>query len=406
MNLFKKIYCRTFQLGFKLIYPFLPYKEPKILNSIDDLPDVFNELKINRVLLITDKGIRGFGITKHLEELLVSRNIHCTVYDNTCANPTVINVEEAKDLYIKEQCQGLIAFGGGSSMDCAKAVGARIAYPKKNLDKLKGLLKVTKKIPPLIAIPTTAGTGSEVTLASVITDTKKAHKYTLMDFTLIPSFAVLDPTVTYSLPPHLTSTTGMDALTHAIEAYIGKSNTKETRSKAITAIKLIYNNIETAYNEPTNYNARKNMLHAAYLAGIAFSKSYVGYVHAIAHSLGGKYNTPHGLANSVILPIVLKEYGKSIYKKLHKLSCELGLSNPNDDQEISSIKFIEMIEELNQKMNIPNHFDFIKEEDIDSMLTHAIKEANPLYPVPKLMDKQELKKLYYLIGNIKENKKG
>ena len=190
MNLFKKIYCRTFQLGFKLIYPFLPYKEPKILNSIDDLTDVFNELKINRVLLITDKGIRGFGITKHLEELLVSRNIHCTVYDNTCANHTVINVEEAKDLYIKEQCQGLIAFGGGSSMDCAKAVCARITYQKKNLDKLKGLLKVTKKIPPLIAIPTTAGTGSEVTLASVITDPKKAHKYTLMDFTLIPSLYI------------------------------------------------------------------------------------------------------------------------------------------------------------------------------------------------------------------------
>ena len=402
MNLFKKIYCRTFQLGFKLIYPFIPYKEPKILNSIDDLPDVFNELKIGRVLLITDKGIRGFGITKHLEELLVSRNIHCTVYDNTCANPTVINVEEAKDLYIKEQCQGLIAFGGGSSMDCAKAVGARITYPKKNLDKLKGLLKVIKKIPPLIAIPTTAGTGSEVTLASVITDTEKAHKYTLMDFTLIPSFAVLDPTVTYSLPPHLTSTTGMDALTHAIEAYIGKSNTKETRTKAITAIKLIYNNIETAYNDPTNFDARKNMLHAAYLAGIAFSKSYVGYVHAIAHSLGGKYNTPHGLANSVILPIVLKEYGKTIYKKLHKLSVELGLSNKEDNKKITSEKFIEMIEKLNEKMNIPNHFDFIKEEDIDSMVTNAIKEANPLYPVPKLMNKVELKKLYYLVGNIKQ----
>ena len=401
MNIFKKTYCRIFQLGFKIVYPFLPYREPKILNSIDDLPKILNDLSINRVLLITGKNVRGLNLTKHLEEILERNHITCNVFDKTNQNPTVLNVEEARNIYMKEHCQALIAFGGGSPIDCAKAVGARITYPKKNLDKLKGLLKVTKKIPPLFAIPTTAGTGSEVTLATVITDSEKQHKYTLMDFTLIPRFAVLDPKVTFSLPPHLTATTGMDALTHAVEAYIGKSNTKETRSKAIKALKLIFQNIEIAYNEPTNYEARKNMLEASYLAGIAFSKSYVGYIHAIAHSIGGKYNTPHGLANATIMPIVLRQYGSSIYQKLHRLSVEIGISKKDEDIKESSNKFIKMIEHLNDQFNIPKYFDFIKEEDIALMAKHADKEANPLYPVPKLLNKEELSKLYYLIGNIK-----
>ena len=154
-------------------------------------------------------------------------------------NPTVQNVEEARTLYIRENCEALIAFGGGSSMGCAKAVGARIAYPKKTLQKMKGLLRVLRRIPPLVAIPTTAGTGSEVTVTAVITDSERQHKYTMNNFTMIPSYAVLDPAVTFTLPPSLTATTGMDALTHAVEAYIGGSTTKETRTLALEAVRLI-----------------------------------------------------------------------------------------------------------------------------------------------------------------------
>ena len=394
MNCFKKIYCRIFQMCFRIALPFLPYREPVILDSIKEISNNLNKLSIKNILLITDKGIRNLGITKELEEVLSKNNINCIVYDETLPNPTIDNIESARKLYVESSCEALIAFGGGSPIDCAKAVGARIAYPKKTIGKLKGLLKIRRKIPLLIVIPTTAGTGSEVTLASVVSDPSIQHKYTLMDFNLIPRIAVLDPSVTYTLPPHLTATTGMDALTHAIEAYIGRSTTKDTRKKALEAIKLIFENIEVAYKNGFDKEARSNMLKAAYLAGIAFSKSYVGYVHAVAHSLGGKYNIPHGLANAVLLPVVLKAYGKKVYKKLHKLAVMVGLSKQEDNQKESANKFIDAIISLNKKMNIPDKLHGIKEEDITLMAKHANKEANPLYPVPVLWDREELEQIY------------
>ena len=399
MNVFKKIYCRAFQTVFRLALPFLPYREPKIFNSINDLEKLLKALQVKNVMLVTDQGLRNAGITLPLEDLLRKNEIQCTVYDKTRANPTVDNVEEARQLYIDEKCECLIAFGGGSSMDCAKALGARIAYPKKPLGKLKGVLRVLRKIPTLIAIPTTAGTGSEVTLAAVITDSEKQHKYTLMDFTLIPRYAVLDPTVTFSLPPHLTATTGMDALTHAVEAYIGHSTTRETRKKALEATSLIFGNIEKAYANGQDHGARANMLKAAYLAGISFSKSYVGYVHAVAHSLGGQYNVPHGLANSVLMPIVLETYGEKVYKKLHELGVAAGVSSQSDTHEVGAKKFIAAIKALNARMGIPEKIAGIKKEDITQMAKHADKEANPLYPVPKLMNAKALEKFYYQVAD-------
>lgn len=394
MNVFKKIYCRVFQAVFRLALPFLPYREPEIYDGIEKLPAWLEKRKIRSVLLITDAGIRRAGLTRALEERLQSCSVACAVYDDTRANPTVENVEAARKLYIEKKCEGLIAFGGGSSMDCAKAVGARIAYPKKTLGQLKGVLRVLRKIPPLIAIPTTAGTGSETTLAAVVTDSEKQHKYTLMDFTLIPRLAVLDPTATYSLPPHLTATTGMDALTHAVEAYIGRSTTRETRAKALQATALVFENIQKAYENGRDREARANMLQAAYLAGIAFSKSYVGYVHAVAHSLGGQYNVPHGLANATLLPIVLKAYGKRAYRKLHKLGIAAGVALKEDTHEAGARKFIAAVEELDRRMGIPEKLAGIKEEDIPQMAKHADREANPLYPVPKLMNAKELETFY------------
>lgn len=398
MNPISKAFCRTYQFAFHAALPLLPYREPKIFNSIDSLASLLNQLHVHSVLLVTDPVLKSSGITAPLEALLKENNIHCAVYDKTCANPTVKNVEEAQKLYLKEKCECLIAFGGGSSMDCAKAAGARIAYPKKSLNQLKGLLRVLRKIPTLIAIPTTAGTGSEVTITAVITDKKTKHKYTMNDFTLIPSYAVLDPKVTCTLPPSLTATTGMDALTHVVEAYIGRSTSRETRALSLEAVKLIFENLETAYNDGTNLRARENMLHAAYMAGIAFSKSYVGYIHAVAHSLGGQYNIPHGLANSVLMPIVLEEYGVTAYRKLHELGIAAGAATEKDSPKNGAEKFIRAIRELNQRMNIPETLPGIKKENIPKMAKYAAKEANPLYPVPKLMNAKELEKFYYRVA--------
>ena len=264
---------------------------------------------------------------------------------------------------------------------------------------MKGLLRVLRKIPTLIAIPTTAGTGSEVTVTAVITDSDKKHKYTMNNFTFIPSYAVLDPEVTYTLPPSLTATTGMDALTHAVEAYIGGSTTKQTRTLALKAVQLIFENIQTVYNDGKNRASREKMLHASYIAGIAFSKSYVGYIHAVAHSLGGQYNIPHGLANAVLMPVVLASYGKASYKKLHELGIAAGVSTKTDSHKEGAEKFIEAIKNLNHSMNIPETFEGIKKEDIPQMAKHAEKEANPLYPVPKLMTAAELEQFYYKVAD-------
>ncbi|MBQ8207245.1 MAG: iron-containing alcohol dehydrogenase [Clostridia bacterium] len=399
MNVFKKIYCRAYQIAFHAALPFLPYREPKILSGIEEIPAVLSELGINNVLLVTDQGLRKMNATAELERVLAENGVKCSVYDKTKANPTVENVEEARDTYIKEGCQCLIAFGGGSPMDCAKAVGARIAYPKKSLSKLKGNLRVLRKIPTLIAIPTTAGTGSEVTVTAVITDPKTKHKYTMNDFPLIPSYAVLDPKVTCSLPPPLTATTGMDALTHAVEAFIGRSTSRETREKALAATALIFGNIEKAYADGGDLEARSDMLKAAYYAGIAFSKSYVGYIHAVAHSLGGMYNIPHGLANSVLMPYVLEAYGESAHKKLHRLGIAAGVASEKDTHELGARKFIDAIREMNERMGIPKKLEGIRKDDIPKMAKHADREANPLYPVPKLMGAKELRKFYYCLAD-------
>lgn len=399
MFILKKIGCRLFQLAFRAAIPILPYREPEIISGCEKLGALLQQKKPEAVLIVTDPGIVKNGLCAPLEQTLEENGIRYTVYDRTQPNPTVDNVEEAYELYREQGCDTLIAIGGGSAMDCAKAVGVRAAYPRRSLGQSSGVLRVLRRLPTLIAIPTTAGTGSETTLAAVITDSKTHHKYAIMSFPLIPHYAVLDPALTRSLPPHLTATTGMDALTHAVEAYIGRSTTKQTRAQAESAVRLIFANIECAYKDGNDLDARRAMLDAAYQAGAAFSKSYVGYVHALAHALGGSYGTPHGLANAVILPYVLDAYGKAAEKKLHRLGIAAGICLETDTPSDGARTFISSIRMLNERMGIPTTLDGIRTEDIPALARHAEREANPLYPVPKLMTARELAAFYEKIGS-------
>ena len=405
MNPLKKAYCRIFQNIFKFALPVLPYRNPKIIGSVRGIPEVLEKRGYNNVLIITDTGIRSLGLTERLEQTLKRNCISYQIYDKTVANPTTVNVDEALHMYLDNDCQAIIGFGGGSSMDCAKATAARIAKPHQSLAQMKGILKVHKKLPLLMAVPTTAGTGSETTLAAVITDADTRYKYAINDFPLIPRYAVLDPKVTLSLPPFITATTGMDALTHSVEAYIGNSTTIDTRRDALKAVKLIFENIDIAYEHGDNIQARRNMLHASFYAGCAFTKSYVGYVHAVAHSLGGQYNVPHGLANAILLPLVLREYGSCINKKLHRLAIAAGLADKNTPDHEAAELFIRAIEEMKERFGIVNIVKEIQETDIPKLAHYADKEANPLYPVPKLMDASELEKFYYMLMSLtsKEN---
>ena len=399
MNIFSKAFCRTFQLVFRMAMPFLPYREPERFDSVEALAQPLQARNIRSVLLVTDGFLKSSGATERLEITLRTAGIHCAIFDSVRPNPTVENVESALQLYQENGCQCLIAFGGGSAIDCAKAVGARVAYPGKSLNRMKGILRVWRKLPPLVAIPTTAGTGSEVTVTAVITDSRTHHKYTMNNFTFIPAYAVHDPKVTYSLPPHLTATTGMDALTHAVEAYIGRSTSRETRALAQEAVKLVFENLEKAYRDGGDHTARANMLRAAYAAGIAFSKSYVGYIHAVAHSLGGQYNIPHGLANTVLMPYVLESYGKTVHKKLHELAIVAGVASPEEDAGVGAEKFIAAIRRMNAAMGIPEKLSGICREDIPAMAKHAHREANPLYPVPVLMNARELEQFYETVAD-------
>ena len=279
-------------------------------------------------------------------------------------------------------------------MDCAKVTAARIAKPRQSVSKMKGLLKILHKLPLLVAVPTTAGTGSETTLAAVITDDKTHHKYPINDFSLIPRYAVLDPQVTLGLPQHLTATTGMDALTHAVEAYIGGSTTRHTRAMAEEAVTLISKYLLRAYIDGNDWVARENMLRASYCAGIAFTQSYVGYVHGLAHALGGQYGIPHGFANAVILPHMLEEYDSSCHKRLAKLARICNIADKKDNNSLAAEKFISWVKKMNCTMNIPVYIDGIQDKDIPTMARHADKECNPLYPVPKLMNAAQLAGMY------------
>lgn len=397
MNLMKKIYCRVFQTCFRIAIPVLPYRNPKVLSSVNEISKIIRDKGIFTVLVVTDESLHRLGLLDELKAELEAAKISYTVYDKTVANPTIANVEEARAMYIENRCDAIIGFGGGSPMDCAKAVGARIVKPSQSIPKMKGILKIRKRLPLFIAVPTTAGTGSETTLAAVITDGETRHKFPINDFPLIPQYAALIPEVTKGLPPHITASTGMDALTHAVEAYIGRSTTKETRKYAIEATKHIFGNIETVYKNGNDLNARKNMLYASFLAGKAFSKSYVGYCHAVAHSLGGKYNTPHGLANAVLLPYVLEAYGETIVSKLKQLAIAGEVVGDEVPEKEAAKAFIQKIRELNEIMGIPTKLAGIKKEDIPELARLAAKEGNPLYPVPRLMGAKELEQFYYAV---------
>ena len=388
MGAIKKAYYRGFQTVFNVGARFLVWRRPipfSGVGSIRKIPELLKKEKVGKVMVVTGPTVGKKLAPKILAEL-DRAGVAWELFAEVEANPSVNTVNRIQKLYLEKGCEGFIAIGGGSPMDAAKAAAARIVRPKTEVGKMAGLLKVGKKIPPYIAVPTTAGTGSETTIAAVITDRETHHKYALMDLHLVPKYAVLDPDMTRDLPPKITAATGMDALTHAVEAYLCWTyNTRESIRLAEEAVCGIFRYLERAYRDGGDREARTEMLIASYKAGFAFTRAGVGNVHAIAHTLGGLYNTPHGLANAVILPIVLEDYGAAVEKKLAHLAELTGVKRDGTDAEKAGA-FIAEIRAMNRRMGIPTGFDFIREEDIPQMVQWALAEANPVYPVPVLYD--------------------
>ena len=394
-HILKTVYCRTFQSVLKLGNYFMGYRMPLFPDGVHtaaQLGDFLRKEQINDVLLITGSGTIRRGDAAPLLDGLKAAAIRCTIQTYDHPDPTSDDVDLGFRAYLDNNCKAIIAMGGGSRIDCAKAIAARAAQPRKSIAQLQGLLKVRRPIPPLIAIPTTAGAGSETTVAAVITDSATRRKASINDPVLIPKYAVLDPQLTAGLPPFTTATTGMDALAHAVEAYTNRTyNTKLENRLAKEAVRLIHDNIETACSSGSDLTARKNMQLAAFYAGRSFTRGCVGYVHAIGHTLGGLYGVPHGLAMAVLLPHVMRQYGRAAHRRLSELADVCGISGADCAEKANN--FIRWIEETNRKLGLPEGFDMIRNEDIVQIITWAGKEANPLYPVPVVWDREDFLKL-------------
>lgn len=389
------LWCRTFQSVLKVGNYFMGYRMPKYLEGpgkIRELGGFLKEKGIDDVLVVTGAGMVRRGQVQPMLDGFAAAGIRYTVQTYAATDPTSDDVEEGYRTYREHGCKSIVAIGGGSRIDCAKAIAAKAVHPKKTVAQLQGLLKVHWPIPPFVAIPTTAGAGSETTVAAVITDSKTHRKAAINDPFLIPKYAVLDPELTVGLPPYTTATTGMDALAHAVEAYTNKTyNTALENRLAKEAVRLIHDNILKAFEDGNDLEARQNMQRGAFYAGRAFTRGCVGYVHAIGHTLGGLYGVAHGLAMAVLLPHVMREFGAAVHKRLADLADVCGIGGANEAEKANA--FIRWIEETNRKMGLPDKFDMIRDQDIDQMIAWAKKEANPLYPVPVIWVRKDFKRL-------------
>jgi len=380
-------YQKAMKVGSDVVFK---WQEPEIFSgagAVKDLAKIIKEKGFQKPLIVTDPGLMKLNLLAGLFDSIEAEGYSYALYDEVVPNPTIENIEAAVQIYKQNACDCVIAFGGGSSMDCAKIAAARVAHPNKPVEKMRGLLKVGKGLPAIFAVPTTAGTGSETTIAAVITGANHT-KITIMDPAIRPPYAVLDPELTLGLPPFITAPTGLDALTHAVEAYIGKANTKTTKLRARQAVNLIYKYLPVVYEDGKNIEAREQMLLASYYAGVAFTQAYVGYVHAFAHAIGGMYGIAHGSACATILPEMLKYYGYTCFEQLADLADEAGIAGK--DAADKAKKFIKSIQEMNAKMDIPARFEQLEEKDFNELAERILTEANPLYPVPKEMDREDV----------------
>lgn len=359
------------------------YMQPRMIkdeHALLDLVDALKEKHLTHYMIVTTPGFIKRGTLQSFFEALTQNDIQYSIFHDVKPDPEISDVEKLKEMFIKDGCQALIAIGGGSAIDCSKAALACVQM--KNLD-VKTVLhtgRVSKQLPLLIAVPTTAGTGSEVTAGAVITDPIKKRKYALSHLFLIPKYAVLDSSLLTSLPAKMTAYSGMDALTHAIEAYINCFNNRKTNEYALCAIKSIFQYLVPSFEDGLNMQYRLELLEASYNAGVAISNNYVGYVHAIAHGIGGMYHLQHGMINAIILPIVLEEYGGAVVGKLATIADVVGITGATDQDK--SKQFIQKLKDLNQIFSIPTSIPEIQEEDIHYLATGAEKEGNPTYPTP------------------------
>lgn len=389
----KHLLYRGYTNGLRVAAYVLPLPKPTLFSgpgSIHELTEAIADLGFKKLLLVTDEGLVKIGMAEQVAESARTRGLDVALYAEVKPDPTYDQVERGLNVYLESGCDAILALGGGSAMDCAKVIAARVTN-KKSIKRLAGLFRVWRTPAPLFVIPTTSGTGSEVTVAAVVSEPDTHHKTPLMDPKLVPLMAALDANLLVGLPAKITADTGIDALTHAIEAYISRNATTETKAYSVAAIKLIFQYLPRAVEEGSDIQARQKMAMASYYAGLAFTKASLGYVHAFAHNLGAKYGLPHGMANGLALLPVLRFSFSEIELQLTALS--EALIDAQSEAMPNAQAFLDRLEGLYNEIGIEQTSALLKTSDTDELVTLILKEAHWNYPVPKFMNEEECAQL-------------
>lgn len=374
---------------------FIPIPQPTLLvgpGASVRLGEAVAGFGHTKILIVTDAVLAKLGLLKGLTDALTEGGTEYVVFDEITPDAPIPLIERGIATFKEHGCDAIVAVGGGSSIDSAKAIAMAVANPKP-IRSLAGYFKGRRNPITLYAVPTTAGTGSEVTVAAVVADPEHEDKVVIVDPRLVPRMAALDPALMTGLPPHITAATGIDALTHAVEAFIGNWATPYTDGLALTAVGLIFANLRTCYRDGKNLAAREKMALASTYAGMAFTRANVGYVHAIAHQFGGKYHTPHGLANAIMLPLVLRYSAPAVMDKLAQLAIRAKLGGEGERTETLAERFLDAVEQLNEDLGIPTHLAALREEDIPALAKAACHEAHVGYPVPRYMTQEVCEQL-------------
>lgn len=388
----------TLMRGAGLVTRFIPIPQPTLLvgpGSSGRLGQSIAGMGHRKILIVTDSIISKLGLLHDLTSALTAGGADFVVFDEITPDAPIPLIEKGIEFYRTHDCDAIVAFGGGSSMDASKAIAVAVANHKP-LRQLAGYFKGLRNPIKIYAVPTTAGTGSEVTVAAVISDPENHKKLVIVDPRMVPKMAALDPNLMTGLPAHITAATGIDALTHAIEAFVGNWTTPYSDGMALSAVGLIFENLRTAYTDGKNLAAREKMSLASTYAGFAFTRANVGYVHAIAHQFGGLYHTPHGLANAIMLPLVLKFSRPAITERLALLALRAKVGNEDDSSEELAQKFLDAVDQLNADLGIPTTLAALKESDIPALAKAACWEAHTGYPVPRYMSQQQCEDLIRL----------
>ncbi len=376
-----------------MVARFMPDKVPVTFigtEACNELIESIGHVCSGKVLVVTDAVLVEIGLIDRVTDSLRATNLGWSVYSGVESDPTTVQVEAGLAQLQREDCKAVLAVGGGSPMDAAKLIAAKATNPGP-LGRLEGMMKVKRAPMPLFAIPTTAGTGSEVTIVAVVSDPETHKKKFFMDAKLLPMMAALDPSLMTGLPAHLTAATGMDALTHAVESYLSRTTTATTQAYALTSIRLVFDHLPTACRDGSNLEARKAMALASYYGGLAFTRTSVGYVHAIAHTFGAFYRTPHGLANAIALPHVLEFSKTHAEERLARLAELIGCEGTSDREKAG--RFIDAVRDLMEKIDIPSKLDALVDTDVSAIAAQAVGEADFNYPVPRYMSQPQCEEL-------------